>query len=73
MKRPLLLAFLLAFTCPAFAQYEALAVAGVSAGLNALKGHPQKPDEYVTQVSYQGRTFPQKRTPTNKVPGKGGP
>jgi hypothetical protein len=38
MKKPLLLAFLLAFTFPAFAQYEALAVAGVSAGLSAEEG-----------------------------------
>lgn len=38
MKKPLLLAFLLAFTFPAFAQYEALTVAGVSAGLGAGGG-----------------------------------
>lgn len=38
MKKPLLLAFLLAFTFPAFAQYEYLAVAGVSAGLSAGEG-----------------------------------
>lgn len=72
MKKHLLLVLLLAFTFPALAQYEYLAVAGVAAGLNALKGHPQKADEYVTQASYKGRTFLQKRTPTNKVPGKGG-
>jgi hypothetical protein len=32
---------LLAFTFPAFAQYEALVVAGVSAGLSAGEGLPQ--------------------------------
>jgi hypothetical protein len=41
MKKHLLLAFLLAFTFPAFAQYEALAVAGVSAGLSDRECLPQ--------------------------------
>lgn len=42
-------------------------------GASALKAHPQKPTEFVTQASYQSHAFAQKRTPVNKLPGKGGP
>ncbi|MVN78950.1 hypothetical protein GO988_21685 [Hymenobacter sp. HMF4947] len=71
MKKLLPLLILLTLTFPSFAQYEYLAVTGALAGVNALKGHPQKPDEYVTQATYQGRTFPQKRSPLYKLPSKG--
>ena len=71
MKHLLLLLLLLGIARPAAAQYE-LAAYGVAAGIQMLKGQPQKPNEFVTQQYYHNRSFHQKRTPADKLPKKGG-
>ena len=72
MKYLILITLLLTSAFSASAQYGGLLVNGAMLGVSALKAHPQKPAEFVTQASYQGHTFAQKRTPTNKLPSKGG-
>lgn len=45
---------------------------GALAGISALsRGRAQKPEEYVTTVAYDSGTFAQKRTPADKLKGKG--
>lgn len=72
MKRILLLLTFVLGGQLAQAQIEGLVVGGALAGINALsKGRAQKPDEYVTTVAYGSGTFAQKRTPADKLKGKG--
>ena len=72
MKRMLLFLTLVLGSQLAQAQIEGLVVGGALAGIHALsKGRAQKPDEYVTTVAYGSGTFAQKRTPAEKLKGKG--
>jgi hypothetical protein len=57
----------------AHAQLSTLLGAGIGAGIRlahsaSANPHEQKAELFVTPVTFQAHTFPQKRTPTKKVP-----
>ncbi|TFZ67757.1 hypothetical protein E4631_07260 [Hymenobacter sp. UV11] len=71
MKYSLLLVGLLGFTFSARAQYMPGAVSLVTLGVRALSNRDapqQKATLFVTPATYQAHAFPQKRTPTKKLP-----
>ncbi|RZJ94749.1 MAG: hypothetical protein EOO60_02340 [Hymenobacter sp.] len=73
MKHILLIVFTLTCTTAAQAQVNSALVNGLVLGTRlAMRGGKgkaeQKPELYVTPVTYQAQTFLQKRTPAKKLP-----
>lgn len=71
MKHVLLITFLLTYVTAAQAQVSSALVNGIALGTRlAMRGNKaeQKPALFVTPVTYQAQTFPQKRTPAKKLP-----
>lgn len=71
MRTRYLLCFFLLAQQLAHAQAYELAALGAAYGLNALQKKPQNPNEYVTTLAYKGKAVLQKRTPSDKLKGKG--
>jgi hypothetical protein len=73
MKRLLLFCLLISSTFAAQAQISQLVSLGLIVGVNAAtKDRTQKADQYVSYANYHGEQLSQKRTPTDKLPSKGG-
>ena len=68
MKQVLLVTCLVCLSFRAHAQLGNLVGLGAVMGANALKGRAQQAAVYVTQADYRAQSFPQKRTPTKKLP-----
>jgi hypothetical protein len=72
LKRLLLFCLLINSTFAAQAQIAQLVGLGLMVGVNAAaKDRTQKADQFVTRASYQSEAFAQKRTPADKLTGKG--
>jgi hypothetical protein len=71
MKHTLLVASLLGLTLSARAQYLPAATSLVTLGVRSMSNRDapqQKATLFVTPATYQAHAFPQKRTPTKKLP-----